>query len=199
MIKTNQFKSLRLANDAPMISAFVRFNGFARNELPERLLDDLWSHDIFNERDMHSSAYHYIREFFRSKKRHSIYVRCEPQLAGMRPDIVIYLNGEPIYVLEFKFFSKCDHISNEKILDDIKKLDECVRAFPTVRWGFFHMMYDAEELLCISDYRLRSRGLSKVSAITINARRNYSGRQRHGYRDWRSEFDRLHERQREYS
>src|SRR5437762_8725979 len=77
---------------------FKRFNGFARKRLDDKLYSDLWNHDIFNERDMHSSAYFYIRDYFRKHNRGAVYVRCESRLAGAQPDIVVYERGKPIYV-----------------------------------------------------------------------------------------------------
>ena len=46
-----------------------RFNGFARQSLDNLLFSDFWGHDIFNERDLHSSAHFYIRDYFRRRER----------------------------------------------------------------------------------------------------------------------------------
>lgn len=179
---------------------YGRFNGFARKSLDDLLFSDLWSYDIFNERDMHSSAYFYIRDYFRKHERDHAYVRCEPQLAGMRPDIVIYERGKPTYVLEFKFFSKPEYVNEDAVYDDLNKLADCVDAYPSIKWGFFHMIYDAEELFTFSDSRLRRAGFSRVSVTSINARRKEdSGRRRTNYDDWRAEFDRLQEKHREHA
>ena len=35
----------------------AQFNGFAKTELEDRILDDLWNLYIFNESDLHSAAY----------------------------------------------------------------------------------------------------------------------------------------------
>ena len=171
---------------------FDRFNGFARSSLDDFLFDDLWNHDIFNERDMHSSAYYYIREYFRKHDRGDVYVRCEPQLARMKPDIVVYNRGHPAYVLEFKFFSKPEYVNEVAVYDDLDKLAEAVDAYESVKWGFFHMIYDADEPFKFSDSRLRRRGYAKISVTSINARRKEENdRRRTGYDDWRAEFDRL--------
>ena len=178
----------------------VRFNGFARQGLGDMLLSDFWNYDIFNESDMHSSAYYYIRNYFRKHGRDSVYVRCEPQLAKMRPDIVIYEKGSPIYILEFKFFSKPDYINEDAINNDLDKLADCVDAYESVRWGFFHMIYDADELFTLSDSRLRRKGFPKVSVTSINARRKEgTERRRNGYDTWRAEFDNLHALHREHA
>ena len=175
-----------------------RFNGFARRRLDDLLFSDFWNYDIFNERDMHSSAYFYIREFFRKHGRNSVYVRCEPKLAGMR-DIVIYDKGKPIYILEFKFFSKPNYINENSIYDDLNKLADCVEAYASVKWGFFHMLYDSDDLFTVSSSRLRKDGFTKVSVTSMNARRKEnSGRRRSGYNEWRSEFDELHALHREH-
>lgn len=177
-----------------------RFNGFARKSLDDLLLSDLWHHDIFNERDMHSSAYYYIRDCFRKHERDHVYVRCEPQLAGMRPDIVIYEYGKPTYVLEFKFFSKPDYINEDAVYDDLDKLADCVDAYASIKWGFFHMIYDADDQFTFSDSRLRRAGFRKTSVTAINARRKEdTGRRRTNYDEWRDEFDRLREMHREHA
>ncbi len=49
----------------------ARFNGFARQYLDDLLLSDLWNYDIFNERDMHSSAYHCIAAEIRELPRNT--------------------------------------------------------------------------------------------------------------------------------
>lgn len=179
---------------------FERFNGFARQSLDDLLFSDLWDYDIFNERDMHSSAYFYIRDYFRKHERDSAYVRCEPQLAGMRPDIVIYERGRPTYVLEFKFFSKPDYINEDAIYDDLDKLADCVDAYDSIKWGFFHLIYDAEIPFTLSDSRLRRAGFSKISVTSINARRKEgTDRRRNNYDEWRGEFDKLQELHRKHA
>jgi hypothetical protein len=171
---------------------FDRFNGFARRSLDDLLFADLWEHDIFNERDMHAAAYFYIRDYFRNRERDHIYVRCEPRLADKRPDIVVYERGKPIYVLEFKFFPVADRFEEAAVNDDLEKLAGVIAAHPSIRWGFFHMIYDADEPQNVSDARLRRAGYAKISVTAINARRREeSGRKRQGYEEWRAEFDRL--------
>lgn len=179
---------------------FDRFNGFARKSLDDFLFNDLWSHDIFNERDMHSSAYFYIRDYFRKNDRGNVYVRCESPLAGMKPDIVVYERGKPIYVLEFKFFTKPDSINEDAVYDDLDKLADVVDEYSSVRWGFFHMIYDADAPFTFSDSRLRRAGYAKISVTSINARRKEdTDRRRVGYDEWRAEFDRLQAAHREHA
>jgi hypothetical protein len=171
---------------------FERFNGFARRSLDDFLLNDLWNHDIFNERDMHAAAYFYIRDYFRKHERDNVYVRCEPLLARMKPDIVVYERGSPIYVLEFKFFTRPDHINEDAVYDDLDRLKQVVDSYGSVRWGFFHIIYDADDPFTFSRSRLRRAGYGKISITTINARRNEdTGRRRVRYDEWRSEFDKL--------
>src|SRR5437762_6275459 len=71
---------------------FKRFNGFARKRLDDKLYSDLWNHDIFNECDMHSSAYFYIRDYFRKHNRGAVYVRCESRLLA-RNQTSSFTNG----------------------------------------------------------------------------------------------------------
>jgi hypothetical protein len=171
---------------------YDRFNGFAKKSLDDFLFSDLWNHDIFNESDMHSAAYYYIREYFSKHGRDNVYVRCEPVLDGMKPDIVVYERGKPIYVLEFKCFTKLDHINEDAVYRDLDKLAKAVNKFSSIRWGFFHMIYDADKAYTFSDSRLRRGGYSKMSFTSINARRQENNdRRRVRYDEWRSEFDRL--------
>src|SRR6266853_1645617 len=99
-----------------------RFNGFVRRELDDLIFTDLWNLNIFNERDLHSAAYFYARRFFEKTDRDNVYVRCEPQIAGMKPDIVVYERGQPIYALEFKVFWEPDRINEAAVENDIRKL-----------------------------------------------------------------------------
>jgi hypothetical protein len=179
---------------------FERFNGFARKGLDDLLFRDLWEHYIFNESDMHSAAYYYIRDFFKKKGRGKYFVRCEPMLAGMKPDIVIYTLGKPTYVLEFKMFSKLDVVNNNAVINDLEKLSTAIENLPTVKWGFFHMIYDADIPYTISDNRLRRAGLKRMSVTTINARRTEdTGRRRIGYDEWREIFDGMRAEHNEYA
>jgi hypothetical protein len=169
---------------------FDRFNGFVKQSLDNLLFGDLWRHDIFNESDMHSAAYFYVRDYFRKHERDGAYVRCEPQLARMKPDIVVYENGRPTYALELKMFTKPNFLNEEAIDQDLNKLAEFAEKIPSFKWGFFLMIYDAEEPYRLSDSRLRRAGFGKVSMTAINARRTEdSGRRRRGYDEWRAAFD----------
>ena len=78
----------------------AQFNGFAKDELDDRLFDDLWALYVFNESDLHSAAYYYIRAYFAKRGSDNIFVRCEPQMGGKKPDIVVYDHSRPVYVLE---------------------------------------------------------------------------------------------------
>ena len=179
---------------------FKRFNGFARKRLDDKLYSDLWNHDIFNERDMHSSAYFYIRDYFRKHNRGAVYVRCESRLAGAQPDIVVYERGKPIYVLEFKFFSKPNSMDEGKVYDDLDKLAKCIKSYSSVRWGFFHMIYDGDDSFHISGPQLRRDGYSRISVTSINARRKeVTRRRRAGYDEWRMLFDKLQHLHRGYA
>jgi hypothetical protein len=179
---------------------FNKFNGFARKSLDDFIFKDLWNHDIFNERDMHAAAYYYIRQYFRKQGRGSVYVRCEPMLAEVKPDIVIYNEGHPIYVLEFKLFSQPDVIGQQRVQEDILKLADLVAGIPSIKWGFFHLIHDSDEQFGISDPRLRRAGLDKVSVTVVNARRKEeSNRRRVGYDAWRKEFDRLQSGHRDHA
>ncbi|MBI3810008.1 MAG: hypothetical protein HY284_06085 [Nitrospirae bacterium] len=171
---------------------FDRFNGFMRHGLDDLLFSDLWEHYIFNESDLHSAAYFYIREYFNKNERPNIYVRCEPQLARMKPDIVIFDKAEPIYAIEFKFFTKPDSINEEALFRDLDKLAKIVGRFDSMKWGFFYMVHDGEEPYTLSNPSLRRRGYERISVSTINLRRREdTGRRRNNYDCWRMEFDAL--------
>jgi len=76
------------------------------------LLGDLWHHECLTSATCTRPRTSTSGSIFSAIARFS-YVRCEPKLAGMRPDIVVYQRGWPIYVLEFKFFSKPDYLNED--------------------------------------------------------------------------------------
>ena len=170
----------------------AQFNGFVRNELDNLLFHDLWAHYIFNESDLHSAAYYYIRTYFTKRGSDQIFVRCEPQIRGKRPDLAVYDDMHPIYLLELKMFAEPEIVDDNKVFADLEKLKDFIEAIPSIKWGFFLFAYDADEDFGLSDRMLRHRGFDKMSVTSINLRRKEgSGRRRTGYDDWRASFDRL--------
>ena len=170
----------------------TQFNGFAKTELDDRLFDDLLNLYIFNESDLHSAAYYYIRTYFSKRGSDNIFVRCEPQMSGKKPDIVVYDHSRPIYVLELKMFPEPETIDEAKIESDLAKLNGFIRSIESLKWGFFTIVYDSDDDFNVSDSRLRRSGLDSISVVGINLRRKEStGRRRTGYDNWRNEFDRL--------
>lgn len=179
---------------------FGRFNGFMGNGLEDLLLKDLLNHDIFNESDLHSAAYFYIRSFFQLNGRSNIYVRSEPRLAGMEPDIVIFDRARPIYAVEFKFAKAQDRINEDGIFKDLDKLAKVVNRFDSMKWGFFYLVHDTEEFYELPNRELRKQGYKNISASLINARRTNNGkRRRRNYDDWREEWDYLIAQHREHA
>jgi hypothetical protein len=176
-----------------------QFNGFAKTELDDHLFDDLWAFYVFNESDLHSAAYYYIRTYFAKRGSDNIFVRCEPPMRGKKPDIVVYDHSRPVYVLELKMFSEPELVDEAKIDSDLAKLDEFMRSVETLKWGFFIVVYDSDDDFNISDARLRRQGLERISVIGVNLRRREgSGRRRTGYDEWRKEFDRLRSHHRKW-
>lgn len=170
----------------------TQFNGFAKTELDDRLFEDLWSFYIFNESDLHSAAYYYIRTYFAKRGSDNIFVRCEPQMGGKKPDIVVYDHSRPVYVLELKMFPEAELVDEIKIDSDLGKLGVFMSSVETLKWGFFIVVYDSDDDFNISDGRLRREGLEKISVIGINVRRKEgTGRRRTRYDEWRMEFNRL--------
>ena len=170
----------------------AHFNGFAKSELDDQLFSDLWNYDVFNESDLHSAAYYYIRTYFAKRESDNIFVRCEPQLTGKKPDIVVYDNSRPVYVLEFKMFPEPESINEARIDADLDKLNDFIRSVDTLKWGFFVLVYDSDDDFKITDPKLRRQGLDNISVIGINLhRQKENGRRRTGYDQWRTEFDRL--------
>lgn len=176
------------------MSAFdhERFNGFARNELDDLVFSDLWNLCIFNERDMHAAAYMYIREYFEKHERENIYVRCEPKISGVKPDIVVFDQGNPVYLLEFKMLMEKDKFDKERTTPDLDKMADLIDEFSTIKWGFFMLIYDDDGMFKPGGATLRRRGYDSISVTSINARKKEdSERRRTGYDAWRREFDRL--------
>ena len=110
---------------------------------------------------MHSAAYFYIRHYFRKNERDNVYVRFEPRLAGKKPDVVVCERGKPIYILEFKLSTKRGYINEGAVDNDLRKLAGVVDLYPSVRWRFFHMIYDADEPFTLSDSHLRRAAMTR--------------------------------------
>ena len=172
----------------------IKFNGFIKNELDDLLFNDIWGYYAFNETDLHSAAYYYIREYFRKRgsvNSDDIFVRCEPQMNdGTKPDIVLFRKYDPIYIIELKMFKRAEIINTQAIDNDLKKINKLMKSHDSVKWGFLIVAYDSDDMLYISDTKLKSNGYNNISFIPINLRRKEkSNRQRNGYLDWRKQFD----------
>lgn len=171
-----------------------KVNGFVKQELDDLLFNDLWSFRVFNESDLKSACYFYLREYFRRRKSinsEEILVRCEPVLQnGKKPDIVIYHGYSPIYVLELKMFKNPEALMLDKVDIDLAKIRDFMRTNPTIRWGFQIVVYDSDDMIRASDSMLSRNGFPKISVIGLNLRRKeVSQRLRVGYSDWRNQFD----------
>jgi len=180
-----------------------RLNGFVNDELDNRLFSDIWNFCVFNESDLHSAAYFYIREYFfkrDSKSASEVIVRCEPVMEDRgRPDIVIYNKYDPIYMIELKMFKKTnlihEHNDTDVIKSDLDALKAYIAHYPTIRWGFQISVYDSEEIWKPSSYALKKAGYEKISVRTINLRRQEDNkRRRNNYDQWRKQFDKYLER-----
>lgn len=170
----------------------TQFNGFMRNELDDLLFHDLWSLYVFNESDLHSAAYYYIRKYFEKRRSDNIFVRCEPKLCGKKPDLVIYDRGRPTHLIELKMFPGVERVDEVRIDADLQKVADIMEAIPTIKWGFFLFVYDSDDDFGISDPKLRRRGFPKISVSPINLRRTEgTKRRRTDYDGWRKDFDRL--------
>lgn len=180
-----------------------RFNGYIKKKLPVQIQTDFLAFRIFNERDLHSAAYHYIRDFFRKKERERIVVRCEPRLLGKKPDIVVYNNTRPYYVIEFKTFLKPDQVNRvnaNAVYEDIQKLEDFLQKTPS-SWAFLILVYDSPDdnvSRGLADQKLKQKGFEKISVVAINVSRHKSGYRRAGYSKWRRQFDHLWEKHKEY-
>jgi len=173
----------------------AQFNGFAKNELDDLLFSDIWGLFAFNESDLHSAAYYYVRTYFQRRGSEGMFVRCEPRLRSFKPDIVVYNNYRPEYLIELKMFSTLEMVDESKIEGDLNKLQKLIGDIESIKWGFLIIAYDHDEDFSISDARLRRRGLEKMSASSINMRRKEgTGRRRVGYDEWRAQFDKLRRR-----
>lgn len=184
------------------MSAFdsERFNGFVRKELDNLLFGDLWNLDYFHERDMHAAAYVYIREYFAKHGRDNIYVRCEPTMSRTKPDIAIFDNAKPIYVLEFKMLMDPDKLNEELVYRDLDKMSSLINAYPSIKWGFSLLIHDDDVSFRPVDATLKRHGYKNISITSVNARRQeVNGRRRVGYKEWRERFDSLTAAHKQYS
>lgn len=180
-----------------------RFNGFVTKELDNLLFSDIWNYFVFNESDLHSVAYFYIREYFLRRGSQSageVIVRCEPVMDNYgKPDIVVYNKYNPIYVIELKMFNKPDFVQEHNDIDviktDLDRLKVYLSRYPTLKWGFQISGYDSEEMWKPSAHILKKAGYERISVSTINMRRKEdSERRRNNYDEWRKQFDKYLER-----
>ncbi|MBU6421096.1 MAG: hypothetical protein KGL98_10670 [Gammaproteobacteria bacterium] len=184
------------------MSAFdsERFNGFVRKELDDLLFSDLWNLDYFHERDMHAAAYVYIREYFAKHGRDNIYVRCEPRMNGAIPDIAIFDQTRPVYVLEFKMLMDPDRLDSERVYKDLDKMNKLINVYPSIKWGFSLLIHDDDASFRPVDATLRRYGYNRISITSVNARRQEDNdRRRVGYDGWRDRFDQLTEAHKQYT
>ena len=176
-----------------------KFNGFMKTEIDDLLFEDIWNYWIFNESDLHSAAYYYIRKYFERRQSNSsleAFVRCEPIMEdGTKPDLVIFQRYDPIYFIEIKMFNKPENLSDDKSLADLDKLKNYQRRYSTCKWGFFILVYDSDKMYSYTPYMLKKDGYQNISIIPINMRRKEdTARQRTGYEDWRKQFDKFLQR-----
>ena len=61
-----------------------QFNGFVKSELDDLLFDDIWQQYIFNESDLHSAAYYYIRKYFERRGSERSRLRVESSSSSLR-------------------------------------------------------------------------------------------------------------------
>lgn len=172
-----------------------RFNGFVNNELGRLIIEDIRNYYVFNESDLHSAAYYYIRKFFSQKDSdHSdrMVVRCEPSMGRKRktkPDIVVFNKYNPNYFIELKMFRRkryvIDLINKKDIQRDLKKLNSYLKKY-TAKWGFLIVIYDSDEICSI---KAKEYGYDSIKVVTINMRLNEKGRLRRDYEKWRGQFD----------
>jgi hypothetical protein len=178
-----------------------KFNGFVKNELDNYLFNDIWHYNIFNERDLHAAAYHYIRTYFEKKTSVSsedVFVRCEPVLEDMsRPDMVIYKKYDPIYLIELKMSPNDDNMdidssNDKKVISDLDKMRRIMNRYPTIKWSFMIVVYDSDEMYDLNDGKLKRQGYNNTSIIKINLRRQEDNeRKRSKYDEWRKQFDKF--------
>lgn len=178
-----------------MADEFTKVSGYLNRELADKLLTDLYNFNIFHESDMQACAYHHLRKFFEKYHRPAWMMRSQPYLAKARPDICIFYNYSPIYLIEFKFFST--EFAERPLDDDIKKLKRLKKRYDSVRKCFIVVIYDSDEMLPeLTSYWRKKLNLRNIYIIPINARRKRkSERQRRGYDNWGKKWFRFRNRQ----
>lgn len=180
------------------MSNATTFKGFMIDELElqKDFLEDIRGLYIFNESDLHSAAWFYIKEYFSTRSARSaenIYVRSEPTMAMGRkeykPDIVVFDRIKPIYFVEIKFLKTSRNkigLDRRSVNQDLSKLQKYAKRYPDFKWGFLVCVYDADEV-----YEVNMNEYDRISLISINLKRNGTGRLRKNYDSWRSRFDEL--------
>jgi len=172
------------------------FKGFIKDELPKRLLRDILDLYIFNESDLHSAVWFYIKEYFRNRSDRSaenIYVRSQPTITSgkgkYRPDIVVFDRIKPIYFVEIKFLKTPRNqidLDRRSIKEDLSKLKRYAKKYPDFKQGFLVCVYDADDV-----FEINMDEYDRISLVPINLKRLISGRRRKNYDHWRSRFDEL--------
>ena len=178
-----------------------RFNGFVKGELKIKLLKDIKDLYIFNESDLHSAAYFYIRKWFEQREHDSAYVRCEPRLNKKKPDIVVFEKKKPSYVLELAMSTKHHPMrtNKDKVTKDLKKLRQYVKRISSIRYAFLVHVHDDESLPTVPDHKLRRHDYPDISIVDLNIRKDSeTKRKRRWYEEWRQDFDSLETAHRSY-
>lgn len=173
---------------------FQRFNGFVKEDLKEKLLEDIKERYIFNESDLHSAAWFYIRQWFSRQERDYAYVRCEPRLNKKKPDIVVFEKKKPSYVLELAMSTKRKPLKQviDKLHKDLDKLQHYGKRVSSIRYAFILHVYDDDSLISYSDQKLRRHGYTNMTIVDLNIRMNSETKsKRRWYERWRQDFDSL--------
>jgi len=176
-----------------------KLSGFIRGKLKDSLTNDVLKYFVFNESDIKSAAYFYIRKYYhnlKSENSSKMLIRCEPKLNNGKPDIVIFKKYNPFYIIEIKAIlnpdAVCRNSEKGKVEKDLKKIKNLKKEYPSIKRGFSIVIYDSDEdPVDFSDSFLRKKNFKGISIVKINLRRNDNARKRKNYQKWRRKFEKI--------
>ncbi len=165
------------------------------DELPSRILSDVYNFFVFNEADLQAVVYHWTTTWmernYPSDAARPRFLLNQPALrvSGqlVRPDLVMFHGHQPIVAIELKCeLNRPSHAGSEK---DIEKLRVCKTAYPTLKNAYFLYLYDSDSDLDVDveDWMKRY-----FFTIPVNVRRHPTRRLRNRYVHWRRKWKRLY-------
>jgi len=129
-----------------------RLDTFIEEEIPKLIKEDLKSHQLFTEMDMHAVVFFHLRRAL--GERVDWFVRCNLEMAGVKPDICAFNRYAPKFVIEAKFviLPAQAYFPKSKLEEDRLKLRNIRKKYPQLGKGYLIAVFDADRAY---DYSLK--------------------------------------------